>query len=118
MKADVEKETQEAAFAEKDAQGEYEQMVKDAAAKRAADSKSIEEKEAAKAELEEEIVKTEDAKKVEKSELIATKEYISELHSDCDWLLENYDTRKEARANEIEALKNAVAVLSGADYSL
>merc|ERR1719375_1342821 len=45
MKKEVETEMQEAEFAEKDAQGEYEQMVKDAAAKRAADTKSIEEKE-------------------------------------------------------------------------
>merc|ERR1719359_1926464 len=57
MKADVEKETQEAEFAEKDAQGEYEQMVKDAAAKRAADKKTIEQKLAVKAGLEEELVK-------------------------------------------------------------
>merc|ERR1719235_2013475 len=118
MKAEVEKESQEAEFAEKDAQGEYEQMVLDAADKRAADSKSIEEKESAKAELEAELVKTEDTKKVTTSELMATKEYISELHGDCDWLLEKYDMRKEARTNEIEALKKAVAVLSGADYSL
>merc|ERR1719388_633597 len=118
MKADLDKEIQEAEFAEKDAQGEYEQMVKDAAAKRAADSKTIEEKESLKAELETELVKTEDTKKVTTSELMATKEYISELHADCDWLLEKYDIRKEARTNEIEALKKAVAVLSGADYSL
>merc|ERR1719310_2237242 len=118
MKAEVEKESQEAEFAEKDAQGEYEEMVLDAAAKRAADTKSIAEKEAAKAEVEAELVSTTDAKKVETSELMATKEYIGELHADCDWLLENFDTRKEARANEIDALKKAVAVLSGADYSL
>jgi len=118
MKAEVEKESQEAEFAEKDAQGEYEQMVKDAAAKRAADSKSIAEKEAAKAGLEADMVATKDEKKAKTSELMATKEYISELHADCDWLLEKYDIRKEARAGEIEALKKAVAVLSGADYSL
>jgi hypothetical protein len=118
MKADVEKETQEAEFQEKDAQGEYVQMVKDAAAKRAADSKTIEQKESQKAELEAELVASEDAKKVETQELMATKEWIGELHADCDWLLENYETRKEARANEIDALKKAVAVLSGADYSL
>merc|ERR1719240_2545142 len=118
MKADVEKETQEAEFQEKDSQGEYEQMVLDAAAKRTADKKSIEEKVSQKAEVEAELIKAEDSKKVETSELMATKEYISELHSDCDWLLEKYDIRKEARANEIDALKKAVAVLSGADYSL
>merc|ERR1719375_1474043 len=118
MKAEVETESQEAEFAEKDAQGEYETMVKDAAEKRAADSKSIEEKEGVKAGLEDDQVKLGDAMKVEKSELMATKEYIAELHADCDWLIEKYDIRKEARANEINALKKAVAVLQGADYSL
>merc|ERR1719473_209926 len=104
-------------FAEKDAQAEYEAMVKDAAAKRAADSKSIAEKEAAKAEVEAEVIANEDKKKAETSELMATKQYISELHADCDWLIENFGTRKEARAAEVDALKNAKAVLAGADFS-
>jgi len=118
MKADLQKETQEMEFEEKDSQEEYEQMVKDAAAKRAADSKSIAEKEGAKAELEAEVIAAEDEKKAHSEELMATKQYISELHADCDWLMENYEGRKEARANEVDALKNAKAVLSGADYSL
>merc|ERR1719272_2321037 len=118
MKADVEKESQESEFAEKDAQGEYEQMVKDAAAKRATDSKDIAQKESVKAEQETELIKTKDTKVVRTKELMATKEYISELHADCDFLLEKYQMRKEARANEIDALKKAVAVLSGADFSL
>merc|ERR1719375_2008959 len=118
MKADLVKETQEMEFEEKDAQAEYEQMVTDAAAKRAADTKSIAEKESAKAELEAEVIALEDAKKSHSDELMATKQYIAELHADCDWLIANYEGRKEARANEVDALKNAKAVLSGADYSL
>merc|ERR1719316_574686 len=118
MKADVEKDIQEMEFEEKDAQGEYESMLTDAAAKRAADSKSIEEKAAAKAGVEDDIVKTKDTKAAEEAELTATKQYIAEIHGDCDWLIENYDTRKEARASEMEALKKAKAVLQGADYSL
>ena len=35
-----------------------------------------------------------------------------------NWLVENYDARKGARAGEVESLKNAKAVLAGADYSL
>merc|ERR1719263_2030005 len=49
MKADVEKETQELEFAEKDAQAEYEEMTLDAAAKRAEMTKSIDEKAGVKA---------------------------------------------------------------------
>merc|ERR1719335_1114726 len=118
MKADLDKQTQELEFGEKDAQAVYETMVKDAAAKRAADLKSIAEKEAAKAEVEAEVIANEDKKAAETDELMATKQYISELHADCDWLIENYGMRKEARSNEVDALKKAKAVLSGADYSM
>jgi len=118
MKADVAKETQEMEFEEKDSQEDYENMVNDAAAKRAADTKSIQEKTAAKADMETELVRSKDQKGVEEDELMATKEYIQNLHSDCDWLLENFEMRKGARSGEIDALKKAKAVLSGADYSL
>merc|ERR1719161_229055 len=118
LKAEVAKETQEMEFGEKDAQEEYEEMVKDAADKRAADTLAIEEKTSTKAMTEAEIVKNGDAKAAQEEELMATKKYIADLHAECDWLISNYETRKEARAAEIDALKKAKAVLSGADYSL
>merc|ERR1719364_157744 len=89
-----------------------------AAEKRSTDSKAITEKEGAKAELEAELQTAKDAKKADETTLAQTNGYMADLHSDCDWLLENFDTRKEARANEIDALKKAKDVLSGADYSL
>merc|ERR1719240_1446661 len=116
--ADVEKESTEMQVEEKDAQSEYETMLNEAAAKRAADLKSIAEKESAKASVEAEIVSNTEAKTGAAEELMATKQYIAELHADCDWLIEKYQERKDARAAEVEALKNAKAVLSGADYSL
>jgi len=51
-------------------------------------------------------------------EAMATAKFLSETHGDCDWLLTNFETRKTARAGEIDALTKAKAVLSGADYSL
>ena len=48
-------------------------------------------------------------------ELMATMKYISSLHYECDWLLQYFDVRKEARAGEVESLNKAKAVLSGAD---
>merc|ERR1719335_591454 len=115
---DVQKDITAMELEEKDAQEEYEQFMTDAADKRAADTLSIQEKEAAKALLEDTIVKSTDKKAAEEDELMATKQYIAELHADCDWLLSNFETRKEARAGEVDALKKAKAVLSGADYSL
>merc|ERR1719252_24112 len=116
--ADLDKEIQEMEFEEKDAQAEYEEFIKVSAEKRAADSKSIEEKEAAKAGLESDIVDMEGEHKDTMKQAMAKGEYLSDLHGDCDWLLQNFEYRKEARAGEVEALKKAKAVLSGADYSL
>jgi hypothetical protein len=118
LKADLQKEITEMEVTEQNSQEEYEQMVKDAADKRAADSLSIEEKESAKAGAEADLVKANEDKAGAEDELMATKEYIAQLHTECDWLLNNFGTRKEARAAEIDSLKNAKAVLSGADFSL
>jgi len=115
---DLDKEITEAETSEKDAQKDYESMLADAKAKRAADSTSVAEKEGAKATLETELQSHKDGKAAATKELVATAEYISGLHAECDWLVENYDVRKEARASEADSLANAKAVLAGADYSL
>jgi len=116
--ADLDKEMQEIQVEEKNAQEEYEQLVEDSAAKRAADSKSIQEKESTKADLEAQVQKMSTEKKAKLAEAMATAETIKDLHLECDWLLANFEARKDARTGEVESLKNAKAVLSGADYSL
>merc|ERR1719326_2311022 len=115
--ADLDKEIQELTAEENDAQKEYEHFIQDSADKRAADSKSLSEKEGAKADLEIEMEKTTQEKKAKLAEEMAKAEYLSDVHKECDWLLQNYGVRKDARDGEIESLKNAKAVLSGADYS-
>merc|ERR1740125_62863 len=57
MTADLEKEIQEAEVEEKDAQSEYEEMMKDSGEKRVTDSKSITEKEGTKADDESNLQK-------------------------------------------------------------
>jgi len=114
---DLQKEITEAETEEKNAQEEYEQMMSDAAAKRAEDSKAITEKEEAKADAEADLTAAKDAHQGKSDELSATKKYESQLHSECDWLIENFQIRKDARAEEVAALKDAKAVLSGADFS-
>jgi len=118
MIADLDKEITEVEVEEKEAQKEYEQFMADSAEKRALDAKSIEDKESAKADLESKLLKDEDSKKATVKEAMATHEYLAEVHADCDWLLTNFETRKTARAGEVDALTKAKAVLSGADYSL
>jgi predicted metal-binding transcription factor (methanogenesis marker protein 9)/predicted nucleic acid-binding Zn-ribbon protein len=116
--ADLDKEIQEMTVDEKDAQAEYETFMEDSAAKRATDAKSIADKEGAKADLEAEVEKLTAELKSTKMAAMDKYEYIKDLHLDCDWLLANFEARKAARAGEVESLKNAKAVLSGADYSL
>jgi len=117
MVADLDKEMQEAELGEKDAQSEYEEFMKDAADKRVLDSKSITEKEGTKADDESNLQSLGEERTAKMKEAMATVDVIQNLHKDCDWLLKNYEVRKEARSGEVDALKKAKAVLSGADYS-
>merc|ERR1712076_231828 len=90
----------------------------ESAAKRADYTKSIADKEATKADLGAEVEKLTAENGATMKEAMATAETIKDLHLDCDWLLSNFQARKDARAGEVESLKNAKAVLSGADYAL
>merc|ERR1712014_351924 len=114
---DLAKEMTEAETAEKDAQADYEQLMKDSADKRTVDSKSLTEKGSAKADEEAALQAHTQARADGAKELMATDKYISSLHAECDWLLQYFDARKAARAGEIKSLQKAKAVLSGADFS-
>eukprot|EP00972_Heterocapsa_arctica_P087876 12959768-Heterocapsa_arctica.AAC.1 len=107
--ADLDKEMQEMTVDEKDSQKEYEQMMGDSADKRTIDTKSISEKESAKADLEAHLEKMGVEKKDKVAEAYATATTLKDLHLECDWLLSNFDARKEARAGEVDSLKKAKA---------
>merc|ERR1719223_930167 len=115
--ADLDKEMTEAETTEKDAQADYETLMKDSATKRTKDSKLLGEKETIKAETEADLESDVDEKAATAKELMSTMQYIQSLHNECDFLIKYFDVRKEARASEIDALGKAKAVLSGADYS-
>merc|ERR1719316_2573552 len=110
-------ENTEAKHEEETAQKDYEALMADSQAGRADKAGSITSKEAAKADLD---VNTENAKEKltsQQAELMNTNQYIATLHGECDFIVANYDMRKAARENEVESLKNAKAVLSGADFA-
>jgi len=118
LSADLQKELTEAGVQEKDDQAEYEQLMKDSADKRALDSKSLSDKGAAKADTEAALQAHKEAGADAAKEGMLTAKLIASLHGECDWLLQYYDARKAARVDEVDSLKRAKAVLSGADYSL
>merc|ERR1719409_1616803 len=88
---DLDKQIQEMEVSEKDSQSDYEKFMKDSADQRAEDSKSMTDKEASKAALEEELLSNQDALKEAKYDLMDTEKYVADLHSECDWLLKKYD---------------------------
>merc|ERR1712086_671254 len=96
-------------------QAQYEKTVAEASDKRRQDSKSITDKEASKADLQSLLEKSDTDKKSATKDLMGTDKYISSLHGECDWLLKYFKVRQEARADEIDALGKAKAVLNGAD---
>merc|ERR1719191_2338908 len=116
--ADLDKEMTQMTTDEKEAQSEYEMFMQDASDKRAADSKSVEQKTSEKAETESLLLRLQQKLKANGIETYNKEVVIKDLHMECDWLLANYEVRQEARAGEVDSLKKAKAVLSGADYSL
>merc|ERR1719443_2476439 len=102
---------------EKTAQKDYERLMADSQATRSQNAASITDKEAAKADMDTAIEQTKEKLDSQQASLAEIKQYIIQLHANCDFLIENYDLRKTARENELTSLANAKSVLSGANYA-
>eukprot|EP00811_Abedinium_folium_P036701 NODE_9386_length_1427_cov_91.566923.p1 GENE.NODE_9386_length_1427_cov_91.566923~~NODE_9386_length_1427_cov_91.566923.p1 ORF type:complete len:207 (+),score=56.73 NODE_9386_length_1427_cov_91.566923:554-1174(+) len=113
---DLDKDVTEAKTSEELAQKDYDNLMADSKAKRAQDSAALNEKESTKAEMESELEGSEEKSQSTTRELMATTKHLEALHGECDWLLQNFEARTHARANEIDALGKAKDVLHGADY--
>merc|ERR1719498_841447 len=101
---------------EETAQKDYERLMSSSQETRAKNVESITTKEAAKAELDTKIEATKEKKVNQEAALENVKQLLLDLHAKCDFILENYDMRKEARVTEKEGLDNAKSVLSGANF--
>jgi len=113
---DLAADMKESGFTEKTAQTEYAELMTASQATRATDTKSIVDKEAAKATMEEKLMVAKKSYSVTKEEISLIDSYVGDLHVSCDFIMQNFDLRLEARTAEIESLKNAKAVLAGASY--
>jgi hypothetical protein len=103
----------EAMQAEQEAQAGYETFVKDSTALIAELNASIIEKTKAHATADEELIQagTDHASTVSELESLAGVK--ADLHDECDFVLKNFDIRQKARLQEIEAIQEAKAILSG-----
>lgn len=113
LKSDIEQEIALAKMDEGSAQKKYEETLADAAKKREADLTLIAEKSKNKADLEMDLDEDKAASRGKKTEAAATADFVKNLHTECDSLLQNFDLRAEARSDEKENLVRAKTVLSG-----
>jgi hypothetical protein len=101
---------------EEDAQKAYEDFVKETNASIEAKSKDIVNKSEVKAKKEADLVEAKEEKESVMVELEQLSNYNAELHSSCDFVMKNFDLRQTARDEEVEALRQAKAILSGAKF--
>merc|ERR1719238_1905853 len=104
----------EAVRAEADAQKAYEDMVKDTNSAIDAANNSITNKNEAKAKAEGEKTEAQTDLDATVSTLESLANQSFQLHSECDFVLKNFDIRQSSRDDEIEALKESISILSGA----
>merc|ERR1719420_1132121 len=110
--ADVEA---KALAAENEAQASYEQFMADSSASKEAAEKNIVNKQMAKAQAEEANINAKADRSETIDNLLKLGEHSVALHQQCDYLIKNYEIRQSSRAEEIESLKNALAIFSGAN---
>merc|ERR1711935_741190 len=101
---------------EEDAQKAYEDFVKDTNGSIEAKSKDIVNKSESKAKAEADLVEAKENREAVMLELEQLSNYKAELHQSCDFVVKNFEIRQTARDEEIEALRQAKAILSGAKF--
>jgi hypothetical protein len=114
---DAEVAEKDLAMGEQKAQEDYAAFVKVTTGSIEADRASIQEKTAQIASNSATLSETEEAQMANNAELSELKDMLHAHHLDCDYLLKYFDVRQTARAEEIDAIKDAKAILSGANFS-
>jgi len=102
--------------AEEDAQKAYEDFVKETNNSIEAKSRDIVNKSETKARAETDLVQAKQDKDAVLLELEQLSNYNAQLHQSCDFVQQNFDLRQTARDEEVEALRQAKAILSGAKF--
>jgi len=106
----------EAIRSEEDAQKAYEDFVKETNASIETKSKEIVNKSEEKAKGESDLVEAKESKEAVLTDLEQLSNYNAELHGSCDFVMKNFEVRQTARDEEVEALRQAKSILSGAKF--
>lgn len=99
------------AKSDKSGQARYESFVRHSNAKKDLTLKNLGSKQEAKAELEVALEKSKEGIRSKREVLSAIEDEIRGLHADCDFLLKNFELRRDARKTEQESLARAKGTL-------
>ena len=103
---------------ENDAQRIYGEYVASSTTSIEADRNSIAEKEKHTAESSGELSKTEESQLANGEMLTSLDGQLVGLHAECDYVIKYFKLRQGARAEEMDSIEEAKAILSGADFGL
>jgi len=103
--------------AETDAQKAYEAVVKDTNASIDQKTRDITNKTGEKAKAEADKTAAEEGSDAALNEQQMNKNEEADLHKSCDFTLKNFDIRQASRDQEVEALRQAKSILSGAKFT-
>jgi hypothetical protein len=115
--ADAESVETEIQMGEQKAQEEYAEFASASTASIESDRLAIENAQEETAAAESSKSETEEAQLANDGTLKELGELLKSTHMDCDFVLKYFDVRQKARAEEMDAIEDAKAILSGADFS-
>merc|ERR1719265_192651 len=102
---------------EQKSQADYGEFVAVTTSSIEANREAIAEKEKQVASAESEKSETEEAQLANQASLDKLAELLQGIHNQCDYILKYFDIRQTSRREEMDAIEEAKAILSGANFS-
>jgi len=115
--ADAHRTQDEMKASENESQAAYAEEVSATTASIEADRVAISEKEKQHAQANGEKSETEESQLANGAALDKATELLAGLHGQCDYVIKYFDIRQKSRAEEIDAINEAKAILSGASFA-
>lgn len=113
---DAEVAEQELSQNEQKSQADYAEFVAGATGSIQADRASIEQKQTQTEEAKAKKSETEQSLLANGEELAKSTDLLKAHHLQCDYVLKYFDIRQKARAEEMDSIKDAKAILSGSSF--
>lgn len=113
MKLELSSDMTEAETEEKNSAKDYVRAMKDAQESRAEDVKSLNHKKEVKATTEMKITDAKELHSLTEKEIHNLDLYMAQMHTECDFLIRNFEVRHEGRVGEEVGLEEAKTIVTG-----